>query len=278
MNKQKLIEQIRRKKSFLCIGLDVDKTKLPQHLLQEADPIFQFNKALIDATHHLAVAYKPNTAFYEAYGLEGWKSLERTINYLNENYPEVFTIADAKRGDIGNTSSRYAEAFFEDLAFDSVTVAPYMGSDSIEPFLAFKDKFAIMLALTSNKGGLDFQVGTDQQGEALYEKVLRTSLGWSNSDRLMYVVGATRPEYFEKIRRIVPNHFLLVPGVGAQGGSLSDVCQYGLNSEVGLLVNSSRGIIYASSGKDFAEKAAEKAAELQKEMDSILSQRPDFSL
>ena len=278
MNKQKLIEQIRRKKSFLCIGLDVDKTKLPQHLLQEADPIFQFNKALIDATHHLAVAYKPNTAFYEAYGLEGWKSLERTINYLNENYPEVFTIADAKRGDIGNTSSRYAEAFFEDLAFDSVTVAPYMGSDSIEPFLAFKDKFAIMLALTSNKGGLDFQVGTDQQGEALYEKVLRTSLGWSNSDRLMYVVGATRPEYFEKIRRIVTNHFLLLQGVGAHGGSLSDVCQYGLNSEVGLLVNSSRGIIYASSGKDFAEKAAEKAAELQKEMDSILSQRPDFSL
>lgn len=278
MNKQKLIEQIRRKKSFLCIGLDVDKTKLPQHLLQEADPIFQFNKALIDATHHLAVAYKPNTAFYEAYGLEGWKSLERTINYLNENYPEVFTIADAKRGDIGNTSSRYAEAFFEDLAFDSVTVAPYMGSDSIEPFLAFKDKFAIMLALTSNKGGLDFQVGTDQQGEALYEKVLRTSLGWSNSDRLMYVVGATRPEYFEKIRRIVPNHFLLVPGVGAQGGSLSDVCQYGLNSEVGLLVNSSRGIIYASSGKDFAEKAAEKASELQEEMDAILSQGQDFSL
>jgi orotidine-5'-phosphate decarboxylase len=278
MNKQKLIEQIRRKKSFLCIGLDVDKAKLPQHLLKEADPIFEFNKAVIDATHHLAVVYKPNTAFYEAYGLEGWKSLERTINYLNENYPEVFTIADAKRGDIGNTSSRYAEAFFEDLAFDSVTVAPYMGSDSIEPFLAFKDKFAIMLALTSNKGGLDFQVGTDQEGEALYEKVLRTSLGWSNSDRLMYVVGATRPEYFEKIRRIVPNHFLLVPGVGAQGGSLSEVCQYGLNSEVGLLVNSSRGIIYASSGKDFAEKAAEKAAELQKEMDSILSQRPDFSL
>jgi orotidine-5'-phosphate decarboxylase len=278
MNKQKLIEQIRRKKSFLCIGLDVDKAKLPQHLLKEADPIFEFNKAVIDATHHLAVAYKPNTAFYEAYGLEGWKSLEKTINYLNENYPEVFTIADAKRGDIGNTSSRYAEAFFEDLAFDSVTVAPYMGSDSIEPFLAFKDKFAIMLALTSNKGGLDFQVGTDQQGEALYEKVLRTSLGWSNSDRLMYVVGATRPEYFEKIRRIVPNHFLLVPGVGAQGGSLSDVCQYGLNSEVGLLVNSSRGIIYASSGKDFAEKAAEKASELQEEMDAILSQGQDFSL
>lgn len=278
MNKHKLIEQIRRKKSFLCIGLDVDKTKLPQHLLKEADPIFEFNKAVIDATHHLAVAYKPNTAFYEAYGLEGWKSLERTINYLNENYPEVFTIADAKRGDIGNTSSRYAEAFFEDLKFDSVTVAPYMGSDSIEPFLAFKDKFAIMLALTSNKGGLDFQVSTDQQDEALYEKVLRTSLGWSNSDRLMYVVGATRPEYFEKIRRIVPDHFLLVPGVGAQGGSLRDVCQYGLNSEVGLLVNSSRGIIYASSGKDFAEKAAEKASELQEEMDAILSQRPDFSL
>jgi orotidine-5'-phosphate decarboxylase len=271
MNRQKLIEEIRRKKSFLCIGLDVDKNKIPPHLLSEQDPVFAFNKAIIDATHHLAVAYKPNTAFYEAYGLEGWKTLERTIKYLNENYPEIFTIADAKRGDIGNTSSRYAEAFFKDLNFDSVTVAPYMGSDSIEPFLAFENKFAIMLALTSNKGGLDFQVIEDNSGEALYERVLKTSLGWANSDRLMYVVGATRPEYFERIRRIVPDHFLLVPGVGAQGGSLKEVCQYGLNSDVGLLINSSRGIIYASQEKDFAAKSAEKAEELQKEMAAILS-------
>jgi len=271
MNRQKLIEEIRRKKSFLCIGLDVDKTKIPPHLLEEEDPVFAFNKALIDATHHLAVAYKPNTAFYEAYGLEGWKSLERTIIYLNEKYPEVFTIADAKRGDIGNTSGRYAEAFFKDLNFDSVTVAPYMGSDSIEPFLAFENKFAIMLALTSNKGGLDFQVTQDDSGEALYEKVLRTSLGWTNSDRLMYVVGATRPEYFKRIRRIVPEHFLLVPGVGAQGGSLEEVCQYGLNSDVGLLINSSRGIIYASANRDFALKSAEKAEELQMEMAAILT-------
>ncbi len=271
MNRQKLIEEIRSKNSFLCIGLDVDKNKIPPHLLSEQDPVFAFNKAIIDATHHLAVAYKPNTAFYEAYGLEGWKTLERTIKYLNENYPEIFTIADAKRGDIGNTSSRYAEAFFKDLNFDSVTVAPYMGSDSIEPFLAFENKFAIMLALTSNKGGLDFQVIEDNSGEALYERVLKTSLGWANSDRLMYVVGATRPEYFERIRRIVPDHFLLVPGVGAQGGSLKEVCQYGLNSDVGLLINSSRGIIYASQEKDFAAKSAEKAEELQKEMAAILS-------
>ena len=271
MNRQKLIEEIRSKNSFLCIGLDVDKNKIPPHLLSEQDPVFSFNKAIIDATHHLAVAYKPNTAFYEAYGLEGWKTLERTINYLNENYPEIFTIADAKRGDIGNTSSRYAEAFFKDLNFDSVTVAPYMGSDSIEPFLAFESKFAIMVALTSNKGGLDFQVIEDYSGEAMYERVLKTSLSWANSDRLMYVVGATRPEYFERIRRIVPDHFLLVPGVGAQGGSLKEVCQYGLNSDVGLLINSSRGIIYASQEKDFAAKSAEKAEELQKEMAAILS-------
>ena len=270
MNRKKLIEEIRRKKSFLCIGLDVDKTKIPPHLLEEQDPVFAFNRAIIDSTHHLAVAYKPNIAFYEAYGLEGWKTLENTINYLNENYPEIFTIADAKRGDIGNTSSRYAEAFFEDMNFDSVTVAPYMGSDSIEPFLAFENKFAIMLALTSNKGGLDFQVIKDDSGEPLYEKVLRTSLDWANSDRLMYVVGATRPEYFERIRRIVPDHFLLVPGVGAQGGSLKEVCQYGLNSDVGLLINSSRGIIYASQDINFATKSAEKAEELQNEMADII--------
>ena len=270
MNKQQLIEQIKSKKSFLCIGLDVDLDKIPQHLLELEDPIFEFNKQIIDATHHLAVAYKPNTAFYEAYGIEGWKSLEKTINYINKNYPEIFTIADAKRGDIGNTSSRYAKAFFDDLNFDSMTVAPYMGSDSVEPFLAFADKFTILLALTSNVGGLDFQILKDKNGNTLYEKVIQQSLYWKNSNQLMYVIGATRPEYFKKIRKIVPNHFLLVPGIGAQGGSLHEVCKYGLNNDVGLLINSSRGIIYASNGKDFAEKAKKKALELQKEMVVIL--------
>ena len=270
MNRQKLIDEILEKRSFLCIGLDADKEKLPPHLLELEDPIFEFNKGIIDATHHLAVAYKPNTAFYEAYGMEGWRSLERTIRYLNERHPEIFTIADAKRGDIGNTSTRYAKAFFEDLEFDSVTVAPYMGSDSVEPFLEFEDKFAIMLALTSNKGGLDFQVTKDSEGEALFEKVLRTSLGWKNSDRLMYVVGATRPEFLGQVRKIVPDHFLLVPGIGAQGGDFQGVCKYGLNDDVGLLVNSSRGIIYASNGRDFAEQAALKAAELQGQMEKAL--------
>ena len=270
MNKQQLIDQIRTKGSFLCIGLDVDLEKIPAHLLKLEDPVFEFNKAIIDATHDLAVAYKPNTAFYEAYGLKGWSSLSKTINYLNEKHPEIFTIADAKRGDIGNTSTRYAKAFFEDMNFDSVTVAPYMGSDSIEPFLAFKDKFTIMLALTSNKGGLDFQMLKDENGVTLYEKVLKTSLEWQNSDQLMYVVGATRPEFFQKIRNIVPNHFLLVPGVGAQGGSMQAVCQYGLNEDIGLLINSSRQIIYASSGTDFAAKARENALELTTEMASIL--------
>lgn len=270
MNKQQLIEQIKSKKSFLCIGLDVDLDKIPQHLLELEDPIFEFNKQIIDNTHHLAVAYKPNTAFYEAYGIKGWRSLEKTINYINKNYPEIFTIADAKRGDIGNTSSRYAKAFFDDLNFDSITVAPYMGSDSVEPFLAFANKFTILLALTSNVGGLDFQVLKDENGITLYERVIQQSLHWKNSNQLMYVIGATRPEYFKKIRKIVPNHFLLVPGIGAQGGSLHEVCKYGLNNDVGLLINSSRGIIYASNGKDFAEKAKKKALELQKEMAVIL--------
>jgi len=273
MTKEQLISQIKAKKSFLCVGLDVDLDKIPAHLLETEDPIFEFNKAIIDATHDVTVAYKPNTAFYEAYGLKGWKSLKRTIEYLNENYPEIFTIADAKRGDIGNTSTRYAEAFFNDMMFDSVTVAPYMGSDSVEPFLAFKNKFTIMLALTSNKGGLDFQLLKDQNGLTLYENVLKTSLEWRNNENLMYVVGATRPAYFQKIRKIVPDHFLLVPGVGAQGGDLQGVCQYGLNKDVGLLVNSSRGIIYASPDEDFAEKAREKAHELQKEMLGILESR-----
>lgn len=271
MNREQLIEQIKIKKSFLCVGLDVDLEKIPQHLLKLEDPIFEFNKQIIDATHHLSVAYKPNIAFYEAYGIEGWKALQKTIDYLNKNYPEIFTIADAKRGDIGNTSTQYAKAFFEDLNFNSVTVAPYMGSDSVEPFLAFSDKFTILLTLTSNTGGLDFQVLKDENGFTLYEKVLQQSLTWKNSDQLMYVVGATRPEYFQKIRKIVPNHFLLVPGIGAQGGDLQGVCKYGMNDDVGLLINSSRGIIYASNGADFTEKATEKALELQQEMEGILS-------
>jgi len=270
MTKQELIKQIKLKNSFLCIGLDVDLTKIPKYLLDLEDPIFEFNKQIIDATHHLAVAYKPNTAFYEAYGIKGWKSLEKTINYLNETYPEIFTIADAKRGDIGNTSTMYAKAFFEDLNFDSVTVAPYMGSDSVEPFLTFDDKFTIMLALTSNKGGLDFQ-GLKVSEQELYKEVLKTSLTWKNSENLMFVVGATKAEYFKGIREIVPNHFLLVPGVGAQGGNLQDVCKYGLNKDCGLLINSSRGIIYAGNDTDFAQKAQEKALELQQEMKQILA-------
>lgn len=269
MTKQELINQIRLKKSFLCIGLDVDLTKIPEHLLSSDDPIFEFNKQIIDATHHLAVAYKPNTAFYEAYGIKGWKSLQKTVEYLNINYPKIFTIADAKRGDIGNTSSMYAKAFFEDLNFDSVTVAPYMGHDSVEPFLAFKNKFTIMLALTSNKGGLDFQ-GLAVNGEKLYENVLRKALTWSNSEQLMFVVGATKAEYFKTIRKIAPNHFLLVPGVGAQGGNLLDVCRYGLTKEIGLLINSSRGIIYAGNDENFAKEARIKALELQQQMAAIL--------
>ncbi len=270
MTKQQLVEQIKKKKSFLCIGLDVDIDKIPPHLSAFEDPIFEFNKQIIDATHHLAVAYKPNTAFYEAYGIKGWKALQKTIDYLNDKHPEIFTIADAKRGDIGNTSTRYAKAFFEDLNFNAITVAPYMGSDSVEPFLAFENKFTILLALTSNIGGLDFQT-LQIDNLALYKKVLRTSLTWKNAKNLMYVVGATRPEYFAEIRKIIPHHFLLVPGIGAQGGNLQGVCTYGLNNDIGLLVNSSRGIIYASSEKDFAEKAAEKALELQQEMRALLN-------
>lgn len=269
MTTQQLVEQIKSKKSFLCIGLDVDLTKIPAFLLDTEDPIFEFNKALIDATHHLCVSYKPNTAFYEAYGLKGWKSLEKTIQYLNTNYPEIYTIADAKRGDIGNTSTMYAKAFLEDLAFDSVTVAPYMGKDSVEPFLAFTDKHTIMLALTSNKGAFDFQT-LDVNGQELYKLVLETSKSWENSENLMYVVGATKAEYFKEIRKIVPNSFLLVPGVGAQGGNLQDVCKYGMSDNVGLLINSSRGIIYAGNDENFAQDAASKAKELQGQMEEIL--------
>ncbi|MEM5540789.1 orotidine-5'-phosphate decarboxylase [Olleya sp. AS48] len=269
MTTQQLLEQIHIKKSFLCIGLDVDLNKIPKHLLQTEDPIFEFNKAIIDATHHLCVSYKPNTAFYEAYGLKGWKALQKTINYLNDKHPEIFTIADAKRGDIGNTSTMYAKAFFEDLAFDSVTVAPYMGKDSVEPFLAFKDKHTIMLALTSNQGAFDFQTKT-VDGKELYKQVLETSKSWVNAENLMYVVGATKAEYFAEIRKIVPNSFLLVPGVGAQGGNLQDVCKYGMSDNVGLLINSSRGIIYASTNEDFAQAAATKAKDLQQQMEVIL--------
>jgi orotidine-5'-phosphate decarboxylase len=271
MTTQELIIQIRKKESFLCIGLDGDLTKIPSHLLEAEDPIFEFNKAIIDATRDLAVSFKPNTAFYEAYGIKGWQSLQKTIDYINKNYPEIFTIADAKRGDIGNTSSMYAKAFLEDLNFDSVTVAPYMGKDSVEPFLAFENKHTILLALTSNQGAFDFQTLT-VDGIPLYKHVLETSKTWENSGNLMYVVGATKAEYFSEIRKIVPDSFLLVPGVGAQGGSLSEVCKYGMNANVGLLINSSRGIIYASNGTDFAEKAREEALKMQLEMASILGQ------
>lgn len=269
MTTQQLIDQIQLKKSFLCVGLDVDLTKIPKHLLETEDPIFEFNKAIIDSTHDLAVSYKPNTAFYEAYGIKGWLSLEKTIRYINENYPNIFTIADAKRGDIGNTSSMYAKAFFEDLNFDSVTVAPYMGKDSVEPFLAFENKHTIMLVLTSNEGAFDFQT-LNVNGTELYKQVLETSKTWKNSYNLMYVVGATKAEYFTEIRKIVPDSFLLVPGVGAQGGSLSEVCKYGMNANVGLLINSSRAIIYASNGIDFAEKARAEALLMQQEMQAIL--------
>lgn len=270
MTTQEIIEQIQLKKSFLCIGLDADLTKIPQHLLELEDPIFEFNKAIIDATHDLCVSYKPNTAFYEAYGIKGWQSLQKTINYINEKHPEVFTIADAKRGDIGNTSSMYAKAFFEDLNFDSVTVAPYMGKDSVEPFLAFQNKHTILLALTSNEGAFDFQT-LETNGTELYKTVIETSKQWNNSENLMYVVGATKAEYFTEIRKIIPNSFLLVPGVGAQGGSLQEVCKYGMNDTVGLLINSSRAIIYASKGDDFAQKAREEAMKMQNEMETILS-------
>lgn len=266
MNKQQLIKQIKDKKTFLCVGLDTDLKKIPQHLLKEEDPIFTFNKAIIDATADYCVAYKPNLAFYEAFGVKGMVSFEKTITYLKENYPQHFIIADAKRGDIGNTSAMYARTFFEEYGIDSVTVAPYMGEDSVSPFLGYEGKWVILLALTSNKGSYDFQLTEDSKGERLFEKVLRVSQQWGNDENMMYVVGATQGKMFEDIRKIVPHHFLLVPGVGAQGGSLQEVCRYGMISDCGLLVNSSRGIIYASHGEDFAEVAREKARELRDEM------------
>lgn len=273
MNKQQLFENIRRKKSFLCVGLDTDIKKIPQHLLTEEDPIFTFNKAIIDATADLCVAYKPNLAFYESLGLEGWKAFEKTVRYLKKNYPDQFIIADAKRGDIGNTSEMYARSFFEHLDIDAVTVAPYMGEDSVKPFLNYEGHWVIVLGLTSNKGSQDFQFTTDAQGERLFEKVLRVTQTWATDDQLMFVVGATQGKLFTDVRRVVPNHFLLVPGVGAQGGSLQEVAQYGMNDHCGLLVNSSRGIIYADKSEAFAGAARNEAQKIQQEMETLLAQK-----
>ena len=271
MKRAALEEQIRIKKSVLCVGLDTDLEKIPAHLLELEDPIFEFNKAIIDATASFAVAYKPNIAFYEAEGLKGWQSLERTIQYLTKNYPEVFTIADAKRGDIGNTGARYAKAFLETLDFDSITVAPYMGSDSVKPFLGFEGKWAILLALTSNPGGADFQLKDLNSGPKLYQEVMRQAQTWASEEELMYVVGATKAAHLEEVRKVASNHFLLVPGVGAQGGTVEEVMRYGMGTtSPALLINSSRGIIYASADIDFAQKAAEEAHKLQKEMAAFL--------
>lgn len=272
MNLEALYQQIIAKRSFLCVGLDTDIKKIPAHLLSASDPIFEFNRSIIDATATYAVAYKPNTAFFEAHGTQGWEALKKTIAYIKENYPEILVIADAKRGDIGNTSDMYARAFFEDMRADAVTITPYMGQDSVEPFLKYHNKWAIVLALTSNPSAADFELKQDANGEKLYEKVLKTVSNWGTTDNTMFVVGATKAQALADIRGIVPKHFLLVPGVGAQGGSLSEVAKYGMNNKCGLLVNSSRGIIYASSGSDFAQKAATEAQKLQQEMDILLTQ------
>lgn len=273
MNKQQLIDNIRRKQSFLCVGLDTDIKKIPDFLLDSHEPIFAFNKAIIDATADLCVAYKPNLAFYESLGLEGWKAFEKTVRYLKENYPDQFIIADAKRGDIGNTSEMYARSFFEHLDIDAVTVAPYMGEDSVKPFLNYEGHWVIVLGLTSNKGSQDFQFTTDAQGERLFEKVLRVTQTWATDDQLMFVVGATQGKLFTDVRRIAPDHFLLVPGVGAQGGSLQEVAQYGMNDRCGLLVNSSRGIIYADKSEAFAEAARREAEKISREMETLLAQK-----
>ena len=271
MNRIELIEQIKTKKSFLCVGLDTDLKKIPQHLLNDNDAIYTFNKNIIDATAPYCVAYKPNLAFYEAFGVKGMIAFEKTINYLNKYYPNHFIIADAKRGDIGNTSKMYARTFFEEYDVDALTVAPYMGEDSVTPFLGYDGKWVILLALTSNKGSNDFQLTTETEGERLFEKVIRKSQQWGNIDNMMYVVGATQGKMFEDIRKVAPESFLLVPGVGAQGGSLEEVCRYGMTKDCGLLVNSSRGIIYASDGEDYAEVAAQKAKELQEQMAAELA-------
>ena len=274
MNKQQIIDNIARKGSFLCVGLDTDLKKMPQHIIANsattAEAIFTFNKAIIDATAPYCVAYKPNLAFYECFGIEGWQAFEQTVNYIKTNHPDQFIIADAKRGDIGNTSAMYARTFFEGTQVDALTIAPYMGEDSVTPFLTYPGKWAVLLALTSNKGSHDFQLTADTEGERLFERVLRVSQLWGTDEQMMYVVGATQGKLFEDIRRIAPRHFLLVPGVGAQGGSLEEVCRYGMTPRCELLVNSSRGIIYADSTEDFAKVAGEKARELQEEMQQLL--------
>ena len=274
MNKQQIIDNIARKGSFLCVGLDTDLKKMPQHIIANsattAEAIFTFNKAIIDATAPYCVAYKPNLAFYECFGIEGWQAFEQTVQYIKQNYPDQFIIADAKRGDIGKTSAMYARTFFEGTQVDALTIAPYMGEDSVTPFLTYPGKWAVLLALTSNKGSHDFQLTADTEGERLFERVLRVSLQWGTDEQMMYVVGATQGKLFEDIRRIAPRHFLLVPGVGAQGGSLEEVCRYGMTPRCELLVNSSRGIIYADSTEDFAKVAGEKARELQEQMQKLL--------
>jgi orotidine-5'-phosphate decarboxylase len=272
MNSTVLFDNIRRKRSFLCVGLDTEVSKIPSFLLQEKDPVFEFNRRIIDATHSFTVAYKPNVAFYECYGAKGWTSLEATVTYIKDKYPEIFVIADAKRGDIGNTSKMYAKAFLENMPFDAITVAPYMGEDSITPFLSYSDKWVVILALTSNKGADDFQYHEDN-GVKLFERVLSQTRKWGTPDNTMYVVGATRAEMLKDIRKIVPDHFLLVPGVGAQGGSLADVAGFGMNSKCGLLVNSSRGIIFADNTENFDKVAGKKAEEMQLEMERYLSER-----
>ena len=270
MKRTELVENICRKGSFLCVGLDPDIKKIPQHLLKEENPLLAFNKAIIDATAQYAVAYKPNLAFYESLGVEGWVAMEETVKYIKENYPDQFIIADAKRGDIGNTSQLYARSFFEHLDVDAITVAPYMGEDSVTPFLGYEGKWVILLALTSNKGSHDFQLIEDKEGKRIFEHVLETSAKWASSDEMMYVVGATQGAMFQDIRKVSPNSFLLVPGVGAQGGSLEEVAKYGMIEDCGLLVNSSRGIIYASNGEDFAEAAAKESAKLAEDMSALL--------
>lgn len=275
MNYTALFEQIKKKKSFLCVGLDSDIAKIPQHLLNAEDPVYEFNKAVIDATVAYTIAYKPNIAFYESRGVEGWQSLEKTVKYIRTNYPEVFTIADAKRGDIGNTSQMYAKAFLDTLNFDSITVAPYMGEDSVTPFIKYEGKWVILLALTSNKGAFDFQL-MEENGEKLYERVLKVSQQWGGKDNMMYVVGATKAEMLGGIRKIVPDHFLLVPGVGAQGGSLEEVAKYGMNAHCGLIVNSSRGIIFADTTENFAVRAGEEAHKLQQDMERLLKEKGVF--
>lgn len=272
MNKQELVKQIKEKRSFLCVGLDSDIKKLPACVMDSEDPVFEFNKAIIDATAPYTVAYKPNLAFYEATGVKGWISLEKTVKYLKENYPDIFIIADAKRGDIGNTSALYARSFFEEMQVHALTVAPYMGEDSVSPFLSYDGAWVIVLALTSNPGSHDFQLTKDENGEMLFEKVLRVSQKWGSDENMMYVVGATQGKSFENVRNIVPNHFLLVPGVGAQGGSLEEVCKYGMNSECGLLVNASRAVIFADSSENFAAVAGEKAHDYQLQMENELKQ------